>query len=221
MREWIVSLRRIAKWFDALSLRERLLFFSMAAGMVFLIADALFLSSVSEEQKRFSGQIRESKSTTKAIDDQIMALKTRQNVDPDEENRRKLEALRQKLAGMDASLQGMQQNLVSPDKMGKLLEDLLAHNSNLRLVAMKTLPVANMLVEKGAQDQQSSLLYKHGVQITVEGRYGDLLNYLTSVEHLPWRVFWGGITMSAGDYPKTTLTLTLYTLSLNKTWLSV
>ncbi len=221
MREWIISLRRITIWFDALSLRERLLFFSMAAGMVFLVADALFLSSVGEEQKRFSIQIRESKSKTKAIDDQIMALKARQNVDPDEENRRKLEALRQKLAGMDASLQGMQQNLVAPDKMGKLLEDLLARNSNLRLVAMKTLPVANMLVEKEAQDKQTSLLYKHGVQITVEGRYGDLLNYLTSVEHLPWRVFWGGITMRAGDYPKTTLTLTLYTLSLNKAWLSV
>ena len=221
MKAWIVTLRRIATWYDAMSLRERLLFFAMAAGMMFLIADVLFLSSVSEAQKRFSSQISESKSRTKTIDEQIMALKARQGVDPDEENRRKLEALRQKLAGMDASLQGMQNNLVSPDKMGTLLEDLLANNSNLRLVAMKTLPVANMLVEKEAQDKQSSLLYKHGVQITVEGRYGDLLTYLASVEHLPWQVFWGGITMRAGAYPKATLTLTLYTLSLNKAWLSV
>lgn len=217
MNELSVMLRRTAKWFDALSLRERLLLFAAVVGMAYLIADALFLSTVSEEQKRFSSQIRESKSRTKAIDMQIMALKARQNVDPDEENRRKLEALRQKLAGMDASLQGMQKNLVAPDKMGKLLEDLLAHNSNLRLVAMKTLPVANFL----DGTDKSSLLYKHGVQITVEGRYGDLLNYLISVEHLPLRVFWGGITLRAGDYPKTTLTLTLYTLSLNKAWLSV
>lgn len=216
MKELIAGLGRTAKWFDALSLRERLLLAVMAAGVVYLVADALFLSSVRQEQKRFSMQVRESKSRTKAIDVQIMALKARQNVDPDDENRRKLEVLRQKLAGMDASLQSMQKNLVSPEEMGKLLENLLAKNSNLHLVAMKTLPVANF-----PDGKDKSLLYKHGVQISVEGRYGDLLNYLISVEHIPLRVFWGTIAMRAGDYPKTTLTLTLYTLSLNKAWLSV
>lgn len=212
---------RLAKRFDALSLRERLLVFAMAAGMLFVFADALFLSQVSQEKKLLSRQVRESKGRAAEIDAQIRALEASQKIDPDEENRRMLEALRQKMAGLDASLQGMQHNLVTPDKMDKLLEDLLGQNRNLRLVAMKTLPIADLEDENGKEAGRFSLLYKHRVQIILEGRYGDLLAYLTSVERLPWRVFWGGITLRAGNYPNATLTLTLYTLSLNKAWLSV
>lgn len=218
----------IAARFDALSLRERMLVFAVASGLLFVLMDSLFLASVRNQQKILAREILGSASRTKAIDAQIMALRTGQQTDPDAEDRKKLEALKQQLAKTDASLQGMQQSMVAPEKMGKLLEDLLAQNRHLNLISMKTLPVANFRAEKTTEATQgvksaekASLLYKHGVEITVEGSYGDLLAYLTSVEQLPWRMFWGGITLHTGAYPKAGLTLTLYTLSLNKAWLSV
>ena len=64
-------------------------------------------------------------------------------------------------------------------------------------------------------------MYKHGVQITVRGSYADLLQYLTALEKLPTRMFWGVAKMKVVQHPSVELTLTLYTLSLDKTWLQV
>lgn len=64
-------------------------------------------------------------------------------------------------------------------------------------------------------------LYKHGVEISVEGSYADLLNYLGELEHMPWQVYWGSVSLSAQGAPLSRLTLVVYTLSLDKTWLSV
>ncbi len=64
-------------------------------------------------------------------------------------------------------------------------------------------------------------MYKHGVQITVRGSYADLVQYLTALEKLPTRMFWGTAKMKVVQHPTVELTLTLYTLSLDKTWLQV
>ncbi len=215
----------LAARFDALNLRERLLIFAMAAMLLFALTDAVLLSPVRTRQNILAREILGLDARTKAVEAQIREFQAGQQLDPDAQNRAKIEALKQQLAKSDASLQGMQQNLVAPDKMGKLLEDLLARNHNLRLVSLKTLPVGNFdgakPPEKSPGTQTSGLLYKHGVEITIEGSYGELLTYLTSVEQLPWHMLWGKIALHASDYPRVTLTLTLYTLSLNKAWLSV
>ena len=64
-------------------------------------------------------------------------------------------------------------------------------------------------------------MYKHGVQITVRGSYADLTQYMAALENLPTRMFWGMAKMNVVQYPTSELTLTLYTLSLDKTWLQV
>ena len=64
-------------------------------------------------------------------------------------------------------------------------------------------------------------LYKHGVEITVVGSYADLLAYLVELEKMPQRVLWNSVKLTVEDYPRARLTLTVYTLSLDKAWLSV
>jgi len=48
-----------------------------------------------------------------------------------------------------------------------------------------------------------------------------MLNYLAALEKMPAQMFWGEISFSVDKYPDAVLTLTLYTLSLDKTWLTV
>jgi MSHA biogenesis protein MshJ len=80
-------------------------------------------------------------------------------------------------------------------------------------------------VGQGNQNTQAapstSLVYRHGVQLTIEGGYHDLLQYLVAMEKLPWRVVWGEADLRVDEYPKIVLTLTLYTLSLEKVWMNV
>jgi MSHA biogenesis protein MshJ len=66
-----------------------------------------------------------------------------------------------------------------------------------------------------------SLLYRHGVEISVRGSYLDMIDYMTALESLPTQLFWGGARFEVEDYPTARLTLTLYTLSLDSKWLKL
>lgn len=66
-----------------------------------------------------------------------------------------------------------------------------------------------------------SLLYRHGVEITVRGNYLDMIDYMAALESLPTQLFWGGAKLEVDDYPSARLTLTMYTLSLDPTWLKL
>ncbi|HEX5686171.1 MAG TPA: hypothetical protein VFY73_19255 [Ideonella sp.] len=65
-------------------------------------------------------------------------------------------------------------------------------------------------------------LFRHGVEITVEGPYGDLMGYLSSLESLPGpRLLWGGVKLKVEKHPTVQLSLTVYTLSLDRAWLEL
>ena len=111
---------------------------------------------------------------------------------------------------------------------------MLSRNRRLTLVDMKTLPLTDQKGAPLSEDKpqpaalagtkvQSSQppIYRHGLEITVSGSYLDLLSYLTDLEKLPTRMYWGKLELSAVEYPHTTLKLTVYTLSLNPAWMVV
>ena len=64
-------------------------------------------------------------------------------------------------------------------------------------------------------------VFKHGVEVKLSGSYADLYDYLVRLEGLPSRMFWSRVSLNAEDYPRLTLTVTIYTLSLDKAWLEV
>jgi MSHA biogenesis protein MshJ len=66
-----------------------------------------------------------------------------------------------------------------------------------------------------------SLLYRHGVEVTVRGNYMDMIDYMNALETLPTQLFWGGARLEVEDYPTSRLTLTMYTLSLDSKWLKL
>jgi MSHA biogenesis protein MshJ len=67
----------------------------------------------------------------------------------------------------------------------------------------------------------AQLLYRHGVEITVEGAYLDMVNYMSALEAMPTQLFWGKAALDVPQYPRARLTLTLYTLSLDQKWMKL
>jgi len=59
------------------------------------------------------------------------------------------------------------------------------------------------------------------VELTLRGSYFDMLDYLAQIEALPWQMYLGKLKLDARDYKRPVLTLTLYTLSLDKAWLTI
>ena len=69
--------------------------------------------------------------------------------------------------------------------------------------------------------QNASNLYRHGVAITIEGRYFDIQQFLQNVEQLGWRFYWKKFHYTVSDYPTASVELELYTLSTSKAFLGV
>ncbi|ELX08229.1 hypothetical protein Jab_2c02750 [Janthinobacterium sp. HH01] len=65
------------------------------------------------------------------------------------------------------------------------------------------------------------LLYRHGVQLVLQGSYLEMIDYLEALEALPTQLFWGAAALDAEQYPQARLTLTLYTLSLDQKWIAL
>lgn len=219
---------KLAGKVDDMSLRERVLIFSALAFLLVSLVNALFIDTLLEEQKKLSGHVVRQQEKTKEIQARIEALLQARRNDANSPLRLRLNQVKQQVADGDAYLQGRRDRLVAPEKMADLLRQVLGKNGKLQLVGLQTLTVAP-LIEKtvkpdmagAAPEQMDRQVFRHGVQITVRGGYPDLLNYLAELERLPAKMFWGMAKLNVVQHPVAELTLTIYTLSLDKTWLQV
>ena len=64
-------------------------------------------------------------------------------------------------------------------------------------------------------------VYRHGVEIVFRGSYLATLDYLQSLQSLPWDFYWDGVQLQVEDYPKAQVRITVYTLSLKRGWIGV
>jgi MSHA biogenesis protein MshJ len=221
-----VQLEKLVAKVDAMSLRERALIFAAAAFLLVSLFDSLFLEPLLAKQKMLSARVVQQQEKMKEAQSQIAALLQAKQADANSPQRERIRLLRQQIADGNAYLNDRRDKLVPPEKMAQLLEQVLNKNDRLKLVALNTLPVS-LLIEPSADAPPSKTtglerqIYKHGVKITVRGSYADLLQYLTALEKLPTQMYWGVAKMDVVQHPTVELTLTLYTLSLDKTWLQV
>lgn len=239
------SWQKLALRIDALTLRERAIIFAVAVLILVTLINAVLLDPQYAKQAKLSQQIRQQQAQIADIQNQIQQRVKLQENDPNQEARTQLEALTQRAQGMRDSLGSLQQELVSPDKIADLLESMLRKNDKLQLVSLKSLPVTrlNESVEEIQARQQKNgqqgaaastageasdtagdsvdAVYKHTVELTVQGGYLDMLAYVKALEKMPWRVFWENAQLKTDDDRQAMLTLTLFTLSLDKKWLNL
>jgi MSHA biogenesis protein MshJ len=224
--------RKLAAKFDALMVRERLLIlFGVVVGGA-LLFNELALQPVATRKTRLERQIVESRNAIKVADAMLRAQDPLS--DAEAVKRAYRDALRTQLAEIDQSMQGLQKGLVPPERMAKLLEEMLSRSRGLQLVSLRTLPVQRFetptiatggrtadKAAKGAAKESERTVFQHGYEITLQGSYVEVHEYLAQLEKMPWRMFWGRIAVNAEQYPRLRVTLTVQTLSLNKVWLIV
>jgi MSHA biogenesis protein MshJ len=221
--------RKLAARFDALMVRERVLILIGVVVGTGLLYNELALQPLEARKKRVERQIAEARHNIKLAE---VVLSAQEPVaDAEAVKRAYRDALRKQIAELDQSMQGLQRGLVPPERMGKLLEEMLSRSRGLQLVALRTLPVQRIdaaavtpagkpAAKPGAKESERTV-FQHGFELTLQGSYADVHGYLAQLEKLPWRMFWGRITVSAENHPRLRVTLTVLTLSLSKAWLVV
>jgi MSHA biogenesis protein MshJ len=236
------SWQSINSRFEALNKRERWIVSCALLVVVYATINALLISPILARQKTLINELAADQSQIQGLNQQINEFAQKIVVDPDAQNKHRIAELQTHLQLLETKLSGLQTTLISPDKMPELLRSLLKKNGKLKLVELKTLPTKGLLdgtsEEKGIGtttaplqnikqantekfNEQNSPVFKHGVEITIEGRYLDLLEYVSELEKMPWHVLWSKTALNAEHYPDSQLKLTVYTLSLDQTWLSI
>lgn len=234
--------QKFALKFDALSVRERIMIFGASAALLIFMAFYLFIDPQLAKRKALADTIAQRQQAVAAIDNEVAQRMAAHAGDPDQQDRIRLERIRQEVQQMRHALQSTQNGLVAPERIVPMLQQLLKQQARLHLVSLATLPsgamgqgghaaaisasapAATPVAKSPAESEPAkapALLYRHGVEIVLRGNYLDMVNYMDAVEAMPAHVFWGKVNMQVEQYPNATLSLTLYTLSLDEKWIAL
>ena len=236
------NVQRIITNIDAKSLRERVMVFAGVVLTIVVLLDMLVLGPQQDQQKQFAQQMQDNQTKIALMQTEMRLKGGAANANSDAANRLRLKDLQRQSKDLHSDLLNLSNALVKPENMSTLLEDILKRNGGLRLISLKTLPVnslsnqtssaAEILAERTNPSHPATpavtpvnltqdAIYMHGVEIVIEGKYLDMLTYMTALEAMPWRLYWGKATMHTDAYPNASLTLTLFTLSLDEKWLNL
>ena len=84
--------------------------------------------------------------------------------------------------------------------------------------------VADILQTLSSMKQQQQVdqeeeIFRYEVELTLQGKYHDLVDYLLQLETLPWRLFWENAQLTVKKYPVSELKVRVYTMSLTQDWM--
>lgn len=218
--------RALQRRFDQRALRERLLMTGAAVALMLLLADALWLGPALKDFRSARSQQAAAQAALAALQADADRLAD-QGQQQNRARQAELAAWRDRVRDGEAALRQHQDALVGPDRMVELLEHLLARHGAVRVRAMRSLGRSDLLAAAATGPAPTPAaapgpgLYRHGVELELEGGFADLLAYLRAMEALPQRVLWGSVSLKVEQHPKSVLTLRVYTLSRERHWLEI
>ncbi|WP_341304356.1 MSHA biogenesis protein MshJ [Pseudomonas sp. TMP25] len=219
------------RWY-AMAPRERWLAFAVGLGVlgmlyVLLIGDPLSLRLT----KQNSGwQLAEGRRLS--AEAELLELQARLAADPNMQYRSALLAASASRGELIRQIDQYTAELVTPQKMQAVLQALLRKQPQLKVVGMTSFsePVVLTSAEPAASPDPQAVvaapavtLYRHGLQLQLEGGYFDLLSYLQAVQASGWQLNWDSLEYQVGEAgpTKATIQLKLYTLSRHAGWVGV
>ncbi len=231
--------RALLRQFNQRSARERLLLIAAGIGLALVLADKLWLDPALQAYQAARGARASAQQLQQGLHADIGQLETR-GVAQARQQQAELAQWRQRLRDGDAQLRSHEDSLVGPERMLDLLEQLLARHGEVRVRALRSLgrsdllaglPAAATAPAAAASAGNAAVaaaaapahggLYRHGVELVLEGGYADLLAYLKAMEALPQRVLWGGARLKVEQHPRSVLTIRVFTLSRDPHWLEI
>lgn len=214
-------IKRLQVAVDGLTLRERLMLFAGVLVVVGGLWEALLAGPLESRELVLSGQIETARDRLDQLD-QAMTLAAAGIGDGMPAHLERLRMLQQQVEATEETVRVFTTDLVTPTQMRLVLEELIDRQTGLRLVKASNLDV-KPLVERddAAGETDEPMLYRHGLKLELEGNYLDCLQYLSTVERLPWKLYWGALGLRTDDYPTNVITIEIFTLSLDQEWIGV
>ena len=211
---------KFEKHLDKLSKRDQIALFVIFIVVVLAIWFRLIYLPLSENIMAMEQNIKQKTTDVENFQAKMAALKKIMNEDPDAENRQLLNSYLEENTELNKALASTSVQIITPQEMSSLLEQLLESQAGLKFVSLKNKAATAEFVE--SQDELEAAvnnvntIYRHSVVLQMEGSYHNALSYLKKLEQLPWRLFWHDVEIETNGYPNAVITLEVYTLGFRE-----
>jgi len=222
-------LSRLFEQFMALKSRERFLAIAASLGVIYFLVDLTMLTPQLTRAKALRQTIAQQNAELAALSGVLKALTAPGRADPLDKLRAERDALRSSVAQAESATA----RASADAKTGEVIRAMVAATPGLTLVSLRTLPAELFFnagaaaaaapaapAQAGASAGHSAAgtapiptLYKHGIELTVQGTYPALMSYLQALERNAVSSFWSSVKLDVISYPNATLKITIFNLS--------
>jgi MSHA biogenesis protein MshJ len=199
--------------YEALSLRERAFVSIAILGLLVASWDSLLMEPLRLKRGALEAELASASAFGATPQGEDAS-------DPRQVSVRRAVELQTQLQGLDAQLANTASGFVSSKRMIEVLHDMLDAQGRLGLVSIRNLPVTGLIASPDPA-APARPPYVHAIEIVIDGQYADILDYLSSLEALPWKFRWTSLDLSTAGYPLNRVRIELSTLSFDSTWLGV
>ncbi len=216
------QLKQYAQRFDALTIRER----AIIAGSIIAVVVFLWWSyhaapmmaeieNRQDENQRISSEIENTRVVVASIRQRIAA-----GVHQEKESQ--LARLVEELSAVEEQLRVTTIELIDPEKMFQLMNQLVYQDSKLTLLSLKRREVRAAIPSSDPeQSDEEAGIYRHVLELQFSGKYLDILRYMQSMEALDWKLLWDEIEIITEEAPKVVAKVVMSTLSTRKEWVGI
>lgn len=197
---------------NALSVRERLIIAGAVAVLLLGLFDQLLLQRWLQQRTELTLQQEKTRGESDQLTQRLAALETQLANDPNRILKESIALLQQRHERVDAEIAKITDGMIAPELMPALLGELLSERSGLRVQSIKTQP-ARQLLSADKDSQSAPAIFRHDLELRLEGSYAQVQHYLQSIEQLPQKLVWDELSFAVEHYPRGELVLAVHTLS--------
>jgi MSHA biogenesis protein MshJ len=202
--------QQLSDRFDLLTRREQILILLSGWVALLFVGFVVVIEPTMKDVTSIKRQLVSAANELVSSDNQIAAINRKLNSDPNNDVDKKIERLEQQTDGLNAQLTDRVASLVTPIQMSGLMEEVLRRTTRLKLVSLESQAPVQLI---NGDDEG---YFIHPVQLTLRGRYFDVVNYLEQLEALPVKYYWRSFSYQVDKYPWADITLNVYTLGESK-----
>ncbi|REL28172.1 hypothetical protein DXX93_17445 [Thalassotalea euphylliae] len=239
MEQW----RHYQDKFLQLTKREQIIILFAGLFLILYLGFTLFIEPNIKQTEQDRARIRDLNNSINTAQASIDIYQAALSSDPNEAVSNEIEQQKALLADIDQELLTLTSELINPVQMRIALIELLTLQPGVSLSALEVIPPSALFVASEAEtaeggeataepesiaasantgnEAQTVALYRHGIKLTLTGRYNALQAYLAELEQMKWKFFWQEFELKVTEYPSNELTVTLYSLSTAKEFIGV
>ena len=203
---------------NALSLRERRLIAIATVAVIltldFLLAwQPLFTNIAKSYQANQAAQKQ-----VASIKNTINSYRNRVNLDVNAPYKTQVKNLKKQIKQQDTKVESLTSALITPRNMGKVFTGLL-QNTEMNMNKISNLDA--LAISINDNQEETNLLYKHGLSLELEGQFLNALSYVQIIERQDWQLYWDELSFSTLNYPEGSLKIEVHTLSTSDSLLDL